>query len=174
MEPDPPTLPYAAAVATKLSDHRRGVRLRLALAVVAGGAASLGTEICAARLVSPYFGDSILVWANIIGVVLAALSAGYWLGGRFADIRPYPRALGVLLLLAAAAELLLSTVATTVLTATERNGVLGGSLSAVIVLFSAPTLLLGMVAHTGICQISNTEFTASCTMPRAVLAPYLR
>jgi amidase len=35
-------------------------------------------------------------------------------------------------------------------------------------------LLLGMVAHTGICQISNTELTASCTMPRAVLAPYLR
>jgi amidase len=35
-------------------------------------------------------------------------------------------------------------------------------------------LLLGMVAHTGICQISNTDLTASCTMPRAVLAPYLR
>ncbi|HEY1480309.1 MAG TPA: acetamidase/formamidase family protein [Gaiellales bacterium] len=36
------------------------------------------------------------------------------------------------------------------------------------------SLLLGMVAHTGICQISNTDFTASCAMPRAVLAPYLR
>jgi amidase len=33
-------------------------------------------------------------------------------------------------------------------------------------------LLLGMVAHTGICQISNTELTASCSMPRDVLAPY--
>jgi len=35
-------------------------------------------------------------------------------------------------------------------------------------------LLLGMVAHAGICQISNTEYTASCSMPRSVLAPYLR
>jgi amidase len=35
-------------------------------------------------------------------------------------------------------------------------------------------LLLGMVANTGICQISNTEYTASCSMPRDVLAPYLR
>ncbi|MDX6580604.1 MAG: amidase [Gaiellales bacterium] len=34
-------------------------------------------------------------------------------------------------------------------------------------------LLLGMVAQAGICQISNTEYTASCTMPRSVLAPYL-
>jgi amidase len=33
-------------------------------------------------------------------------------------------------------------------------------------------LLLGMVANTGICQISNTEFTASCSIPRAVLGPY--
>jgi amidase len=35
-------------------------------------------------------------------------------------------------------------------------------------------LLLAMVAHAGICQISNTDYTASCTMPRDVLAPYAR
>ncbi len=35
-------------------------------------------------------------------------------------------------------------------------------------------LLLGMVANAGICQISNDDYTASCSMPRAVLAPYLR
>jgi amidase len=33
-------------------------------------------------------------------------------------------------------------------------------------------LLMGMVAHTGICQVSNTAYTASCTMPTHVLAPY--
>jgi acetamidase/formamidase len=33
-------------------------------------------------------------------------------------------------------------------------------------------LLLAMVAHAGICQISNTDYTAYCTMPRDVLAPY--
>ena len=34
-------------------------------------------------------------------------------------------------------------------------------------------LLLAMVANAGICQISNTDYTAYCTMPRAVLEPYL-
>ena len=29
-----------------------------------------------------------------------------------------------------------------------------------------------MVAHAGICQISNTDYTAYCAMPRDVLAPY--
>jgi acetamidase/formamidase len=35
-------------------------------------------------------------------------------------------------------------------------------------------LLLAMVAHAGICQISNTDYTASCTVPRDVLNPYAR
>jgi amidase len=35
-------------------------------------------------------------------------------------------------------------------------------------------LLLAMVAHAGICQISNTDYTASCAMPRDVLGPYAR
>lgn len=35
-------------------------------------------------------------------------------------------------------------------------------------------LLLAMVAHAGICQISNTDYTAYCTMPRDVLGPYAR
>jgi amidase len=35
-------------------------------------------------------------------------------------------------------------------------------------------LLLAMVAHAGICQISNTDYTAFCTMPRKVLVPYAR
>jgi acetamidase/formamidase len=35
-------------------------------------------------------------------------------------------------------------------------------------------LLMGMVANAGICQISNTDFTAYCTIPRHVLAPYAR
>ena len=35
-------------------------------------------------------------------------------------------------------------------------------------------MLLAMVAQAGICQISNTDYTAYCTMPRDVLAPYSR
>jgi hypothetical protein len=31
-----------------------------------------------------------------------------------------------------------------------------------------------MVADAGICQISNTDYTASCTMLRNVLGPYAR
>src|ERR1700755_897495 len=51
------------------------------------GAASLGTEIAAARLLAPYFGASTIIWANTIATVLVALSAGYGVGGRLAAPR---------------------------------------------------------------------------------------
>ena len=46
------------------------------------GAASLGAEISAARLLAPYFGASTIIWANTIATVLMALSLGYGSGGR--------------------------------------------------------------------------------------------
>ena len=65
------------------------------------GAATLGAEIAAARLMAPFFGASTIVWANTIGVVLVALSIGYWIGGRIADAHPHLRGLCLMVLAAA-------------------------------------------------------------------------
>jgi acetamidase/formamidase len=35
-------------------------------------------------------------------------------------------------------------------------------------------MLLAMVAQAGICQVSNTDYTAYCTVPLRVLEPYAR
>jgi len=60
----------------------------LALIVFTVGLSILGAEIAAARLLAPYFGASTIVWANTIGIVLVALSIGYWYGGKLADRNP--------------------------------------------------------------------------------------
>src|ERR1700752_227107 len=65
------------------------------------GAACLGTEIAAPRLLAPWFGASTIVWANTIATVLVALSAGYWVGGRLADRDPTAAGLCRLVLFAA-------------------------------------------------------------------------
>ncbi|MHC4953913.1 MAG: fused MFS/spermidine synthase [Planctomycetota bacterium] len=49
------------------------------------GTAVMVFEFAAPNLFRAYFGQTIYVWANVIGVILAALAAGYALGGRWAD-----------------------------------------------------------------------------------------
>lgn len=61
--------------------------LYLALAFY-GGFCSMGLEMTAARLLAPYFGTSNYIWTNVIGIILLALSLGYYLGGRLADRSP--------------------------------------------------------------------------------------
>lgn len=64
------------------------------------GAAVMAIEIVAARVMSPYFGNSIIVWTSLIGVILTALSLGYWQGGKIADKNPSFARLSFLLVLA--------------------------------------------------------------------------
>ena len=51
------------------------------------GFALMAYELVAARLLAPTIGSSIYVWTSVIGVIIAALSLGYWLGGKLADAR---------------------------------------------------------------------------------------
>lgn len=48
------------------------------------GAAVMATELMAARMMAPYFGSSLFVWAAVIGFTLAGLATGYYLGGKIA------------------------------------------------------------------------------------------
>lgn len=119
------------------------------LVVFVVGAASLGVEIAAARLLAPYFGASTIIWANTIAVVLVALSAGYWLGGRLADRRPDVRGLCRLVLAAGALLAVVPFVARPFLNLaidaldSISAGAFIGSLVAVLLLVALPVLLLG-------------------------------
>ena len=145
---------------------RRTVPLSLGLLVFVVGAASLGSEIAAARLLAPYFGASTTIWANTIAVVLLALSAGYWLGGRLADRRPEPRRLSALVLAAAIGLAVVPFVARPFLSATvaaldaTSSGAFLGSLIGVLLLVAGPVMLLGAVAPFAI-RLSVTDVSES-------------
>ena len=71
----------------------RGGAAAIGVAVFLAGAALLALEIAASRVLAPYFGNSLYVWGALIGIVLAGLSTGYWVGGVVADRWPTPRLL---------------------------------------------------------------------------------
>lgn len=52
------------------------------------GAGVMATEMCASRFIAPWFGSSMIVWSILISVVMAAMSLGYWYGGKLADKKP--------------------------------------------------------------------------------------
>src|SRR5215210_7066329 len=72
----------------------------LEITVFVCGAIVMIYEIIGSRLLSPYIGTSTYVWTSLIGVILAALSLGYWLGGKIADKKPDIKILALVLFLA--------------------------------------------------------------------------
>ncbi len=113
------------------------------------GISTLGAEIAAARLMAPFFGASTIVWANTIGVVLVALSIGYWLGGRLGDRYPSRHSLCLAVLGAAVLLALVPLVAqpffeisVSALDEIEA-GAFVGSLFAVLALIAIPVGLAG-------------------------------
>ena len=134
-----------------MTDHLSKNRF-LYLLVLVVGTGSLGAEIAAVRLMAPFFGASTIVWANTIGIVLVALSIGYWLGGRLADRYPDVRALGLTVMAAAALLAVVPFVARPFFNisveALDRieAGAFVGSLAAVLVLIAIPIILMGTVS----------------------------
>lgn len=60
---------------------------RLEVVAFVTGFSLMAYELAAARLLAPWIGSSMYVWTSVIGVIVAALSLGYWIGGKLADAR---------------------------------------------------------------------------------------
>ena len=134
------------------------------------GTGSMATEMCASRLLAPYFGSSTMIWANIIGLILVALSLGYVLGGRLADRWPSKRLLGFLVLAGAVVTAIVPFVARPFLHVTINGidsvstGAVLGSFFACAILFVPSVLLLGTVTpfaiRIGISDVEKAGSTA--------------
>jgi len=57
----------------------------LHLTAAVNGAAIMIVEILGAKMLAPYLGTSHFVWTAQIGIAMASLAFGYYLGGRWAD-----------------------------------------------------------------------------------------
>jgi spermidine synthase len=120
----------------------------LELVVFLCGAVVMVIELAATRVLAPFLGTSTVVWTSIIGVILAALSLGYWWGGRLADRRPTLSALSLVILAASVFTGFIGFSRSFVveMISASGSGVHVGSVQAVALLFAPAATLLGMVA----------------------------
>ena len=124
----------------------------LLFTVFVAGMTTLGAELSASRLLDPFFGNSLVVWASIIGLMLLYLTVGYYIGGRWADRDPRHTTLFQITAWGAFLIGLVPLISRPVLRWSAEGlaqfnvGILAGSFIGVLILFSIPVTLLGTVS----------------------------
>jgi spermidine synthase len=132
--------------------------LRLLLSVFISGAAVMALELLGSRLLAPVFGNSIFVWGSLIGVVLSALSVGYYLGGILADREPNLQTLSAVIFAAGILVVTLPALTPPVFDAIIKLdlGERYSPLLATTLVLALPSILLGMVSPYAIRLAART------------------
>ena len=120
--------------------------------VFISGMTTLAVELTASRLLGAVFGTSNLVWASVIGLILIYLTLGYFIGGSWADRSPYAKTMYAILawgaFTAGVVPLLSKSVLPLAASAFDdlQIGILAGSFTGVLILFSIPITLFGTIS----------------------------
>jgi predicted membrane-bound spermidine synthase len=140
-------------------------RSTVRVAVFIAGATLMAAEVAAFRVIGKSFGSALRETTAVIAVFLAAMSAGYWAGGRAGDRWPRTTTLVEVLLLAAA-----SLLAVPWLDASLVQGVVAATLRvslhafiATALLFAMPTALLASVSPIAIRLFTSGETSSGST-----------
>jgi spermidine synthase len=107
---------------------------------------TLVIELVAGRIMAPYVGVSLYTWTSIIGVVLAGISIGAYLGGLLADRYPRPSTLGWLLFLSGLGALSISPLTHLIGGAPFHTRLMIRILLITTIIFFVPSCLLGMIS----------------------------
>lgn len=104
-------------------------------------------ELTATRVLSPYVGTSNIVWTSIIGIILASMAIGYYLGGILADKKNQINILGIIILLSGISISLIPLLEVTLINEISTNikNLKISSVLCSIFLFMIPSILLAMV-----------------------------
>jgi spermidine synthase len=151
---------FQSSAAKKPDEHTSAAAFAavIYLAAFIIGAIVMSFEMLGSRYLNPYFGSSIYTWAALISTILAALTAGYFLGGRIADRTVSAAVLGAIITIASLYLLVLPSFADNLLKFVSDNVDnvrLGGLYSALAIMF-VPATLLGVYSPFAIRLVLRT------------------
>lgn len=119
---------------------------KLYLTVFLTGAIVMILELIGSRILAPTLGTSIFIWTSLIGIILGAMSLGYYLGGKLADKNPNLKTFSSLIFIAGLFTFFILIAKNIVLEISLFFGLKIGAVFAASVLFAAPGVLLGAVS----------------------------
>ena len=130
---------------TDPSSHRVFRPLILSVAFTAGWTVMM-LEMLGARQLAPYFGYSIYQWGALIGVVLACMACGYWIGACLGDRRNALKLLWWSLVGAFLWTTFTPALSSVVGSNASLFGPVWGAVAASFVLLAPPVVLLAVVS----------------------------
>ena len=129
-------------------NRQSNVFKRIILIIIAfiSGASFMIIELAANRVLAPWFGNSLFTWTGLIGVILIAMSIGYYLGGWLADRKSDYLTLSHLLAASSVSILLIPLLQLALGNSLVDTDVMLGPVLASVLLFALPGCLLGSVS----------------------------
>ena len=105
-------------------------------------------ELIASRLLSPYFGNTTIVWTSVIGIILLSSSVGNYIGGIIADKEKLQKAIKLILLASGFTVLIIPLIESAVLDFMIKNveSIKLGAILSTIILFFIPSMLIGFLS----------------------------
>jgi SAM-dependent methyltransferase len=110
------------------------------------GASVMAAELIGAKMLAPYFGSSLYVWATVMAVTLGGLALGYFTGGILSWKTNNPRVLYTVVLLAAAFVVFMPLTSGWVLQLAGSHALIPSVIASTILFLLPPVLLMGMVS----------------------------
>jgi predicted membrane-bound spermidine synthase len=124
----------------------KGGRVNAFIIVFLVSYSMLVIEVVAGRILAPHVGVSLYTWTSIIGVVLAGISAGAYLGGVMADRFPRLPTLGWILFISSLAVFSISPLINWIGETVFHTHLMVRILWVTAIVFFVPSCLLGMVS----------------------------
>ena len=114
--------------------------------VFSTGAIVMILELIGSRILAPTLGTSIFIWTSLIGIILGALSLGYYFGVHLADKNPNIKIFSSLIFFAGIFVFFIIVAKSYVLEISFLLGMKNGAVFSSIILFAIPAFFLGTVS----------------------------
>ena len=129
----------------------------------------MAAELLGAKMLAPYFGSSLYVWATVLAITLGGLAAGYYAGGVLSYKSKNPSALFYVLLAAATFTMLMPFTSKVVLAVIGLHSLIPSVIISSTCILFPPVFMMGMVSPL-IIRAITTEIESSGKAAGAIYA----
>ena len=130
---------------TTLSPNKTQIKALYFLSFIEGGSL-MAVEIMSAKIIAPYFGNSIYVWAAVLATTLLGLACGYFIGGNYSLKKNPVKTLFFVSILGAVLTIILPFTSAFILGSTQGLGLQMGIIVASFFVLFPIVFCFGMVS----------------------------